>query len=555
MLVNKINVLLLVTFFFCLKIAVAVTLTESPVQWKTFSHTVNSDNSLLNDTFSTNIVTHTYNSLVLENEYLKVTLVPDYGGRILSLIYKPTGHEQLYQNPVGRPYGPQWDVFYYDWLMLWGGIFPTFPEPEHGKAWCLPWDYEITSNTADEVAVKMSFTDDINFTTPAAKMNYGTTNVTCHFEVTLAAGTSALKTSVTLVNPNGSEIPYEYWTNVGVSPGSEPGNTQCDEETEIVGPVSNVKIYDDWPAIQNVEQNINENIYRFENLRWYKDWTDDGIAYAWPVEGNFWGAINHGNNEAILRISENEKTPGLKLWGFGFNQSRGFNPETNVEYHRPFIEMWAGVSKEFFTPAQFPPNSSLQFNEYYTPVVGLTSFTHASEHAVIDLTTDKKSYNGNSDQDVAVSCRYFVTRPAEEVTLLLKFEGGDNVVTVQDTSRVHDTNGPFEIQETVAVQDLCDDIDRLVFELHSNDQIMMSAEISVILSNAGTCAASLKPGARGLNTIRTHVGAPVSRKHYTLTGAYIGEAFEHSTYQSSKSGVFLTVDNRGRCIRHVGLRR
>jgi hypothetical protein len=553
--VNKGNVLLLMSLFFYLEINAGVTLTESRIQWKTFNHTVNSDNSLQNDTFSTDIVIHTYSTLVMENEYLKVTLVPDFGGRILSMIYKPTGHEQLYQNPVGRPYGSQWDVFYYDWLMLWGGIFPTFPEPEHGKAWCLPWEYEITGNTAEEVSVKMSFTDDINFNTPATKMKYGTTSITCHFEVTLAAGSSALKTSVTLVNPNGSEIPCEYWTNVGVAPGSVPGSTQCDDQTEIVGPVSNVKIYNDWPAIQNIEQNVNGNIYQFKNLRWYKSWADDGIAYAWPIEGNFWGAINHGNNEAILRISANEKTPGLKLWGFGYNQSRGFNPETNIDYHRPFIEMWAGVSKEFFTPAQFPANSSLQFDEYYTPVVGLESFTHASECAVIDLTTDKESYDGNSDPDVVVSCRYFVTKPADQVTVLLQFRGGDNTVTAYDTTGVHDTNGPFDIEETVALQDLCDEIDRLVFELRSDDQTLMNAEVPLTVSNAGTCATSLKQGIHRLRTIRSRTDALVFRKFYTLTGAYIGEVCKHCVYPSSKNGVFLSVDNQGKCTRHVGLHR
>jgi hypothetical protein len=146
--VCKLKVLLLLTIFIYMPVIAGVTLTKSQVQWKTFNHTVNSDFSLKNDTFSIDIVTHTYNSLILENEYLKVILVPDFGGRILSIIYKPTGHEQLYQNPVGRPYGPQWDAFYYDWLMVWGGIFPTFSEPEHGKAWCRPWSYEITSNTS-----------------------------------------------------------------------------------------------------------------------------------------------------------------------------------------------------------------------------------------------------------------------------------------------------------------------------------------------------------------------------------------------------------------------
>ena len=71
-------------------------------------------------------VEQTYKSWVLENEYLRVSLVPEMGGRILSIYYKPTGHEELYQNPVGVPYQIDTGIFYYDWLMVYGGIFPTF---------------------------------------------------------------------------------------------------------------------------------------------------------------------------------------------------------------------------------------------------------------------------------------------------------------------------------------------------------------------------------------------------------------------------------------------
>ena len=536
-------------FITCFKISAEVTLSESHVEWKTFNHRVNADYSLQNDTFSTDIVTHTYEALILENEYLMVTLVPEYGGRILSMIYKPTGHEQLYQNPVGRPYGPQWNAFFYDWLMVWGGIFPTIPEPEHGKAWCRPWAREITRNTPEEISVKMSFTDSITFHSPASQFKYGTTNITCHFEVTLAAGTSALKTSVTLVNPNGKEIPYEYWTNVGVAPGSTPGSTQCDDQTEIVGPLSKVKISSDWPEIQSAEQKVSGDIYNFSKLRWYKNWKNDGIAYAWPVEGNFWGALNHGNNEAIIRISENVKTPGLKLWGFGYDQSRGFDPETTIDYHRPFIEMWAGVSKEFFTPAQFPANSTLQFDEYYTPTTGLASFTHASEHAVIDLTTDKTDYNGDNDKNAVVTCRYFVTKPAATATLLLQFKGSDNAVTLYNETTAHDTNGPFEIIDTIPVQNLCDNIDRLVFELLSDGQSLMNAEVPVSFTNAGSCATSLKPEVRRSDLNRLPAGN--SRKLYSINGAYIGESGNNRSNNRLHSGIFLSIDNKGRCRRVI----
>ena len=45
-----------------------------------------------------------------------------------------------------------------------------------------------------------------------------------------------------------------------------------------------------------------------------------GIAYAAPdmQGGNFWGVINHDNEEGIFRIADNTVTRGLKMWTWGF---------------------------------------------------------------------------------------------------------------------------------------------------------------------------------------------------------------------------------------------
>ena len=107
---------------------------ESTIGWSTVKYATSADNGFVDGSLDKKaIVDRTFRAHVLENRYLKVTLVPEFGGRILSIIYKPTGHEQLYRNPVGVPYGMKGGVFYYDWLMVFGGIFPTFPDPEHGR--------------------------------------------------------------------------------------------------------------------------------------------------------------------------------------------------------------------------------------------------------------------------------------------------------------------------------------------------------------------------------------------------------------------------------------
>ena len=116
-----------------------VSLGESTIAWSTVKYAITAENGFVAGSLDTKtIVDRTFRTYVLENRYLKVTLVPEFGGRILSIIYKPTGHEELYRTKVGVPYGIAAGNFYYDWLMVYGGIFPTFPDAEHGKTWLKP---------------------------------------------------------------------------------------------------------------------------------------------------------------------------------------------------------------------------------------------------------------------------------------------------------------------------------------------------------------------------------------------------------------------------------
>src|SRR6476660_3808134 len=141
-----------------------VSLSESTITWSTVKYATNAENGFVSGSLDKKaIVDRTFRTNVLENRYLKVTLVPEFGGRILSIIYKPTGHEQLYRNEVGVPSGMTAGNFYYEWLMVYGGIFPTFPDPEHGRTWLKPWDFKVVKQSAFEVTVSMSLRDDFTY--------------------------------------------------------------------------------------------------------------------------------------------------------------------------------------------------------------------------------------------------------------------------------------------------------------------------------------------------------------------------------------------------------
>ena len=150
----------------------AVSLSPTEIVWTTTQYELEDSGAIIPSSVdNSSTMEHRFDGYILENDFLRVTLLPEFGGRILSIIYKPTGHEQLYQNPLGLPYGIGDGNFYYDWLMVYGGIFPTFPEPEHGKTWFLPWDFEIITETDDVVTIEMSFVDDIRFASAPSRFS------------------------------------------------------------------------------------------------------------------------------------------------------------------------------------------------------------------------------------------------------------------------------------------------------------------------------------------------------------------------------------------------
>ena len=132
--------------------------------WSTVKYATRPDNGFVDGSLDLKtIVDRTFKTYVLENRYLKVTLLPEFGGRILSMIYKPTGHEQLYRTEVGVPYGMRAGNFYYDWMMVYGGIFPTFPDAEHGKTWLKPWDFRVVKQTAEGPRALLTIDEALKF--------------------------------------------------------------------------------------------------------------------------------------------------------------------------------------------------------------------------------------------------------------------------------------------------------------------------------------------------------------------------------------------------------
>lgn len=93
----------------------------------------------------------------MESEALKATILPRWGSKLASLIYKPLGGELLWQNPAKAYRASSYaDPYELGEASGFDEMFPTISRcfyerepwagvemPDHGEVWSLPWAYQL----------------------------------------------------------------------------------------------------------------------------------------------------------------------------------------------------------------------------------------------------------------------------------------------------------------------------------------------------------------------------------------------------------------------------
>ena len=118
-----------------------------------------------------------------------------------------------------------------------------------------------------------------------------------------------------------------------------------------------------------------------------------GIAYASNLQDQFWGVINHNNEEGVFRVSNNTTTFGTKIWTWGKNNIDNNLYDFSNGGADNYIELWAGVSRSFFTDALLTPNETKTWKESYGATVGMSSVSNMNNSAGLNLIWNKEEKN------------------------------------------------------------------------------------------------------------------------------------------------------------------
>lgn len=318
----------------------------------------------------------TFRAVILENRYLKLTFLPDLGGRLYQITYKATGQSLLYNNRVLKP-SPWGMPEQGGWLAV-GGIEWAFPTQEHGYEWNASWTFETQlSDTAATIILRDSDAVD----RPLVQIR-----------VTLPAHAANFKIEPRIKNPTASPQRLQFWDNAQLNLGAQ----SLSPATEFIFPSDSVWIHSTgnaWispdaipaPGATVPKAPVSLSNLDGRDLRFYRNWDNYlGVFAGAELATNFVGAYNHEADLGIARVFPPAQAPGVKLFAFGPNFCcRNLYTDDDSGY----FELWGGISRTFFADddVTLAPGETREWTEYWLPIAHTNGLSAASADTAISL--------------------------------------------------------------------------------------------------------------------------------------------------------------------------
>lgn len=307
-----------------------------------------------------------YEAVFLENEYLKVMVLPSLGGRVQRAYDKTNGYDFVYYNHVIKPAlvgltGP--------WIS--GGIEFNWPQ-HHRPTTYLPVDYLISDNPDGSASVLLHDVDQM----------YGTKGIA---KISLYPGKAYIEITGQLYNRTAMPQTFLWWANPAV-----PVN----ENTQSVFP----------PDVHAVMDHGKRDVSRFPIATgtYYKKDYSEGVDISRyiniPVptsymaeksKYDFVGGYDYGAGAGILHVADHHISPGKKQWTWGCGDFGKAWDRNLTDEDGPYVELMTGV----FTDNQpdftwLKPFEEKVFRQYFMPYKGLGQVKNATTEAALHLSYD-----------------------------------------------------------------------------------------------------------------------------------------------------------------------
>jgi hypothetical protein len=300
----------------------------------------------------------TYRTVVLSNEYARLTFLPELGGRLLRWLDLPSGREMFYANPVVKP--THWGAR--GWWLATGGMEWAFPVEEHGLVEWRPWEYRIDRGP-DWAGIVLSTLDD-------------RTGLVVEVAVLLESGRSYFTVRPRVHNPTASAQDYQFWLNsmVALSPSNRPS-----PELRFLVPGEVVTVHSTGdPGIPDAGGTISWPVHNGRDMSRYGNW--EGWLGVFSYQAPYMAAYDPTSEMGVVRVSPMTVATGTKIFGPGT-----LDPGIWTDDDSGYVELWSGLTPTFWDTTSLPPGGDVSWQERWYSLNGLGGLCAATDEAALWL--------------------------------------------------------------------------------------------------------------------------------------------------------------------------
>jgi len=291
-----------------------------------------------------------YKAIFLENEYLKITCLPELGGRLHSIYDKTTGQEAFHKNDVIKP-----SMIAMRGGFISGGIEWNAGPQVHTVTILSPVDVISGENEDGSAYIEVSNLEQSLRTRWTVR-------------VTLHPGKAFLDEDIRIYNPTDAVNPYYFW-NCTAFPQLKG--------TRFIYPMS---MGTDHYGIRYFNWPVNEG----NDLSWTVNYEEASSIFAVDCAYDFFGAYDVDLDRGIVQVADHNEHPGKKAWTWGQGEYGRVSMKNLGDTSPEYIEVQSGPLQTQSDYGLLPPGAAVSWKEYWYPVHGLnTGFEYATEKVAV----------------------------------------------------------------------------------------------------------------------------------------------------------------------------
>lgn len=302
-----------------------------------------------------------YTALFIENEYLKIMILPELGGRIQMAYDKINNRHFIYYNQVIKPAlvgltGP--------WIS--GGIEFNWPQ-HHRPSTFEPIDYKIEEHSDGSKTVWVNEIEKMFHTKGMAGF-------------TLYPGRAYIEIRAKLLNRSDLPQTFLWWANPAV---------KVNDHYQSVFPPDVNAVFDHGKRDVSSFPIATGKYYKVD----YSPGTDISMYKNIPVptsymainsDYDFVGGYEHDTQAGLLHVANHHVSPGKKQWTWGHGDFGEAWDRNLTDEDGPYIELMTGM----FTDNQpdftwLMPNEEKSFTQYFMPYKDLGVVKNASKDILL----------------------------------------------------------------------------------------------------------------------------------------------------------------------------